>query len=101
MKYQHLKDCSSWNCCDNKLKACIERSDYVSHIRTLLKERKRINKIKASTHLICPESSSRDYVLANDDVNFWIDDNDVWCVDCHVCGGEHCLGDMYLENLDD
>lgn len=39
-------DCLSWNCCDDHLKSCIERSKYVSQIRTCLKKRKLTNKQK-------------------------------------------------------
>ncbi|MFW9942854.1 MAG: hypothetical protein ACFFBC_13010 [Promethearchaeota archaeon] len=37
-------DCLSWNCCDDYLKSCIERSKYVNQIRTCLKKRKLTNK---------------------------------------------------------
>ncbi|MFW9876536.1 MAG: hypothetical protein ACFFG0_25865 [Candidatus Thorarchaeota archaeon] len=36
--------CLSWNCCDEHLRSCIERSKYVNKIRTFLKKRKLINK---------------------------------------------------------
>lgn len=39
-------DCLSWNCCDDHLKSCIERSNYVSQIRTCLKKRELTNKQK-------------------------------------------------------
>lgn len=33
-------NCISWNCCDDNLKECIERSKYVKQIRNLLKKKK-------------------------------------------------------------
>ncbi|MFX0083959.1 MAG: hypothetical protein ACFE94_19610 [Candidatus Hodarchaeota archaeon] len=38
--YESVHDCLSWNCCDDHLKSCIERSKYVNQIRTCLKKRK-------------------------------------------------------------
>lgn len=44
MKNSHTStNCLSWNCCDEKLKACIERSDYVNEVRNRLKEKKKTN----------------------------------------------------------
>lgn len=55
-----------------------------------------IGKIKSTTRLVCPDSSISDWMIADIDVVFWIDGNDVWHVDCQVCGGGHCLGDMEI-----
>ena len=32
-------ECRSWNCCDENLQACIDRSDYVRIIRKRLKDK--------------------------------------------------------------
>jgi len=32
--------CFSWNCCDENLQACIDRSEYVKSIRNKLKKKK-------------------------------------------------------------
>lgn len=32
--------CFSWNCCDENLQACIDRSKYVKSIRNKLKKKK-------------------------------------------------------------
>jgi len=48
------------------------------------------------TKLYCPDSDIKDWMDALQ-TNFWIDEQDVWNVDCHVCGGEHNLGDMLDE----
>lgn len=37
-------DCLSWNCCDEILKCCIERSEFVNYTRTRLKKKKLMNK---------------------------------------------------------
>ena len=42
--------CSSWNCCDENLQLCIDRSEYVKRIRNKIKNKKfkksiKINKI--------------------------------------------------------
>ncbi|MHA2181150.1 MAG: hypothetical protein ACXAAH_06985 [Promethearchaeota archaeon] len=42
---RNSNDCSSWNCCDEQLKSCIERSQYVSKTRQHLKQRKLKNKL--------------------------------------------------------
>ncbi|MHA2269366.1 MAG: hypothetical protein ACXAB8_16320 [Promethearchaeota archaeon] len=46
MNNDSTTDCSSWNCCDEQLKSCIERSKYVSKTRRCLKEKKLRNKLK-------------------------------------------------------
>lgn len=41
------EECLSWNCCDENLQLCIERSKFVKEIRSKLKKRKfRITKDK-------------------------------------------------------
>ncbi len=34
------EQCSSWNCCDELLFECIDRSQHVKHIRNQLKKKK-------------------------------------------------------------
>ncbi|MFW9821619.1 MAG: hypothetical protein ACFFE4_01705 [Candidatus Thorarchaeota archaeon] len=46
MKRKNTKDCLSWNCCDERLKMCIERSEDVNNTRRGLKERKLRNKFQ-------------------------------------------------------
>ncbi|MFW9880569.1 MAG: hypothetical protein ACFFG0_46465 [Candidatus Thorarchaeota archaeon] len=41
-----MDDCLSWNCCDENLKSCIERSKYVNQIRSRLKKRTLTNNQK-------------------------------------------------------
>ena len=50
------------------------------------------------TRLYCPDSAIGDYTEALQ-ANFWIDEQNVWNVDCHVCGGQHHLGDMRQKPL--
>lgn len=45
------------------------------------------------TKLYCPDSVIGDSVPSLD-TSFWIDEQNVWNVACHVCGGEHHLDDM-------
>lgn len=33
-------ECFSWNCCDEKLQACIDTSEYIKSIRNKLKKKK-------------------------------------------------------------
>ena len=41
MKYNsNSKECLSWNCCDEILIECIDRSQYVQNIRKQLKKKK-------------------------------------------------------------
>ena len=47
------------------------------------------------TKLYCPDSDIKDDDMDALQANFWIDEQDVWHVDCHICGGEHYLGDMW------
>ncbi|MFX1364085.1 MAG: hypothetical protein ACFFCE_15040 [Promethearchaeota archaeon] len=39
MKAYKNTDCSSWNCCDENLYECIDRSQFVKKIRKQLKEK--------------------------------------------------------------
>ena len=57
-----------------------------------------MNRIKYKTKLICPDSDIKDYILASD-VSFWIDNQNVWNVECSVCGGQHNLDDMIEEEV--
>jgi hypothetical protein len=52
-----------------------------------------MNRIKHTTKLICPDSVLEVFMLASD-AYFWIDINNVWNVECEVCGGQHNLDDM-------
>ncbi|MHA2283566.1 MAG: hypothetical protein ACXAC5_22210 [Promethearchaeota archaeon] len=45
-RYRATNDCSSWNCCDEQLETCIERSKHINKIRLRLKEKKLRNKLK-------------------------------------------------------
>jgi len=54
----------------------------------------RINNHKIK--LICPDSNIDDYMDALQ-ASFWIDEQNVWNVDCCVCGGQHHLDDMFRE----
>ncbi|MFX1591522.1 MAG: hypothetical protein ACFFCL_02405 [Promethearchaeota archaeon] len=48
MKYSNkYEGCFSWNCCDENLHACIDRSEYVKNIRKKLRK-KRYKKILAN-----------------------------------------------------
>ena len=38
--YYNNDECFSWNCCDENLQACIDRSEYVKSIRKKLKKKK-------------------------------------------------------------
>ncbi|MFX1417972.1 MAG: hypothetical protein ACFE9N_03510 [Promethearchaeota archaeon] len=38
--YYNDHSCHSWNCCDENLQACIERSKYIKNIRAQLKKKK-------------------------------------------------------------
>jgi len=41
MRYNNNSErCLSWNCCDEILEECIERSTYVKKIRSQLKQKK-------------------------------------------------------------
>ncbi len=40
MKANNNTECLSWNCCDEYLHECIERSKFVKNIRTQLKNKK-------------------------------------------------------------
>lgn len=52
-----------------------------------------IAKIDHQKKLYCPDSEIKDYMTALQ-VDFWIDEQDVWNVTCFICGGEHNLGEM-------
>ena len=41
------QDCISWNCCDDNLKECIRRSNYVKLVRSFLKQKKIEKKLKS------------------------------------------------------
>ena len=53
-----------------------------------------ISKITKDTKLICPDSEIKDYMVAIECESFWIDRQNVWNVECYVCGGSHNVGDM-------
>ncbi len=38
--YSDNDKCFSWNCCDENLQGCIDRSEYVRSIRNKLKKKK-------------------------------------------------------------
>lgn len=42
--------------------------------------------------LVCPDFENGDQEAVH--VSFWIDEQDVWNVDCAICGGQHNLDDM-------
>lgn len=58
-----------------------------------------LEKINHLTKLVCPDSETNDYAYALQ-TSFWLDEGDVWHIDCGVCGGEHCVGDVLAEIQD-
>lgn len=58
-----------------------------------------IEKVSHKTKLTCPDSEIQDYMEAIQ-CDFWLDEQDVWNVNCHVCGGEHHLGDTLRQPAD-
>ena len=52
------------------------------------------------TKLVCPESECGEFRMALQS-SFWIDEQEVWNVDCDVCGGEHRLSDMIIHDFED
>ncbi|NVM36954.1 MAG: hypothetical protein HWN81_15265 [Candidatus Lokiarchaeota archaeon] len=40
MRDSNYTECHSWNCCDENLQACIDKSKYVRKIRKQLKNKK-------------------------------------------------------------
>jgi len=48
------ENCISWNCCDDNLKECIRRSNYVKRTRSFLKEKKFEKNLEVRTLLKQP-----------------------------------------------
>jgi hypothetical protein len=40
MTRYYSENCDSWNCCDENLHTCIERSEYIRNVRNKLKKKK-------------------------------------------------------------
>lgn len=40
-----ISNCMSWNCCDEQLKSCIEKSKFVNQTRAYLRKRRLENKL--------------------------------------------------------